>query len=112
MLAIPPSRLPEFTTICERERCPFAVVGIATDDNRLRVSDRHFGDLPVDMDMDALLGKPPRMTRDVDHLLSLEVAFDPSSLELKDAAYRVLHLPAVADKTFLISCLLYTSRCV
>ena len=103
VLAIPPSRLPEFTAICERERCPFAVVGVATDDNRLRVSDRHFGDLPVDMDMDALLGKPPRMTRDVDHLLSLEVAFDPSSLELKDAAYRVLHLPAVADKTFLIS---------
>ncbi|MDQ5905238.1 MAG: Phosphoribosylformylglycinamidine synthase, partial [Pseudomonadota bacterium] len=58
---------------------------------------------PVDMDMDALLGEPPRMTRDVVHLPPVTVAFDPTSVELKDAAYRVLRLPAVADKTFLIS---------
>ncbi len=103
VMAIPPSRLPEFRAMCERERCPFAVVGIATDDNRLVVADRHFGNNPVDMDMDALLGKPPRMTRDVGRLPSVGVPFDPTSLDLKDAAYRVLRLPTVADKTFLIA---------
>jgi len=103
VMAIPASRLPEFKDFCERERCPFAVVGVATDDNRLIVADRHFGNNPVDMDMDALLGKPPRMTRDVDHQPSLDVPFDPASVDLKDAAYRVLRLPAVANKTFLIS---------
>ncbi|MBL0209124.1 MAG: phosphoribosylformylglycinamidine synthase [Propionivibrio sp.] len=103
VLAIPPSRLPEVTAICARERCPLAVVGVATADHRLRVTDRHFGDHPVDMDMDALLGKPPRMTREAAHLPSPGIAFDPTAVELKDAAYRVLRLPAVADKTFLIS---------
>ena len=103
VLAIPPSRLPEFRAMCERERCPFAVVGVATDDNRLVVADRHFGNNPVDMDMDALLGKPPRMTRDVTRLPSVAVAFDPAAVDVKEAAYRVLRLPTVADKTFLIS---------
>ncbi len=103
VMAIPPSRLDEFRAICERERCPFAVVGTASEDNRLIVADRHFGNNPVDMDMDALLGKPPRMTRDVQHLPSTNLPFDPAAVELKEAAYRVLRLPAVADKTFLIS---------
>jgi phosphoribosylformylglycinamidine synthase len=103
VMAIPPSRLEEFAHLCERERCPFAVVGATTSEKRLIVADRHFANNPVDMDMDALLGKPPRMTRDVVHLPPLSVPFDPTSVELKDAAYRVLRLPAVADKTFLIS---------
>ena len=103
VLAIPPSRLPEFEAMCERERCPFAVVGKATDDNRLVVADRHFGNDPVDMDMDALLGKPPRLTRDVARLPGAEIALDATTIDLKDAAYRVLRLPAVADKTFLIT---------
>ncbi|WP_263772366.1 phosphoribosylformylglycinamidine synthase [Propionivibrio soli] len=103
VLAIPPSRLAEFEAMCERERCPFAVVGTASDDNRLVVADRHFGNKPVDMDMDALLGKPPRMTRDVTRLPNVAEALDSSSIDIKDAAYRVLRLPAVADKTFLIS---------
>ncbi len=103
VLAIPPSRLPEFAAICARERCPFAVVGTAADDNRLIVSDRHFGDCPVDMDMEALLGKPPRMIREATHEPLSGVPFDPAAVTLKDAAYRVLRLPAVADKTFLIS---------
>jgi phosphoribosylformylglycinamidine synthase len=103
VLAISPTRLAEFRAICERERCPFAVVGTATRDQRLVVADRHFGNTPVDMDMAALLGKPPRMTRAVGHLPSPEVAFDPAAVDLRAAAYRVLRLPAVADKTFLIS---------
>ena len=103
VMAIPPTRLDEFEAICARERCPFAVVGVATDDNRLIVADRHFGNHPVDMDMDALLGKPPRMTREVGHRPLPVQPFDPVSVDLKEAVYRVLHLPAVADKTFLIS---------
>ena len=103
VLAIPPSRLPEFAAMCERERCLFAVVGVATTDKRLVVADRHFANNPVDMDMDALLGKPPRMTRDVARLPSPDVPFDPTSVELKDAVYRVLRVPAVANKSFLIT---------
>ena len=60
-----PSSLDFFRALCERERCPFAVVGVATDDHRLEVRDPLFGNKPVDMDLPALLGKPPRMTRDV-----------------------------------------------
>ncbi|QWT45304.1 phosphoribosylformylglycinamidine synthase [Azospira inquinata] len=103
VLAVPPTRLEEFRALCERERCPFAVVGVATDDGRLRVKDELLGADPVDMDMEALLGKPPRMTRDAQHQLPVTLAFDPTGVDLKEAAYRVLQLPAVADKTFLIT---------
>jgi phosphoribosylformylglycinamidine synthase len=103
VLALPPERLPEFRALCERERCPFAVVGEATGDGHLTVTDDHFGVNPVDMEMEALLGKPPRMTRDVQHLPPTYVEFDAASLELKEAAYRLMKLPTIADKTFLIS---------
>ncbi|MCB1931542.1 MAG: phosphoribosylformylglycinamidine synthase [Candidatus Accumulibacter sp.] len=103
VMAIAPGRLAEFTALCERERCPFAVVGVSTSEKRLVVADSHFGNDPVDMDMDALLGKPPRMTRTAAHLPPLGVPFDATSVELREAAGRVLRLPAVADKTFLIT---------
>ncbi len=103
VLAIAPERLEEFALLCERERCPFAVVGTATADTRLRVEDRHFGNRPVDMDMAALLGKPPRLTRTVTHQPTSLPAFDATAVELRDAVYRVMRLPAVADKTFLIT---------
>ena len=103
VLALPPSRLEEFAHMCERERCPFAVVGQTTAEHRLIVADSHFGNNPVDMDMDELLGKPPRMTRDVVHLPPVVVPLDATAFELKDAAYRLMRLPAIADKTFLIS---------
>ncbi len=103
VLAIPPERIEEFRVLCERERCPFAVVGEATGDGHLTVTDDHFGVNPVDMEMEALLGKPPRMTRDVTHQPTSSVALDVVSLELKDAAYRLMKLPTIADKTFLIT---------
>ncbi len=103
VLAIPPNRIGEFQAMCERERCPFAVVGEATGDGHLTVTDAHFGVNPVDMEMEALLGKPPRMTRDVTSQPSTFVPFDAVSIELKDAAYRLMRLPTIADKTFLIS---------
>ena len=103
VLAIAPERLAEFSAICERERCPFAVVGTTTGERRLVVADSHFGNLPVDMDLDALLGKPPRMTRLADHLPPVVSPFDVAALDLREAAFRVLRLPAVADKSFLIT---------
>ncbi|WP_313953704.1 phosphoribosylformylglycinamidine synthase [Accumulibacter sp.] len=103
VMAIAPGRLAEFQALCARERCPFAVVGVTTSDKRLVVADSHFGNDPVDMDMDALLGKPPRMTRTATHLAPRTVPFDPTTVDLREAAGRVLRLPAVADKTFLIT---------
>ncbi|MDR2164078.1 MAG: phosphoribosylformylglycinamidine synthase, partial [Zoogloeaceae bacterium] len=102
-LAIAAGRLDDFTAICARERCPFAVVGETTSDGRLVVSDRHFGNMPVDMSMDALLGKPPRMRREVVRQASATIPFMPDAIDLREAVFRLLKLPAIADKTFLIT---------
>ncbi|MFP5380643.1 MAG: phosphoribosylformylglycinamidine synthase [Gammaproteobacteria bacterium] len=103
VLAIPPGRLDEFRAICERERCPFAVLGEATAENHLLVTDRHFGNAPVDVGLDVILGKPPKMTRDVVHQPALPAPLALDGIELKDAVYRVLAMPGVASKMFLIS---------
>jgi phosphoribosylformylglycinamidine synthase len=103
VLAIAPRALERFSAICERERCPFAVVGEATDDGRLTVIDAQFGNQPVDMDLSVLLGKPPKMTRDVSRVRRALQAFDTGGIGIAEAAYRVLRLPSVSDKTFLIS---------
>jgi len=103
VMAIAQQDMPRFAEICERERCPFAVVGHATEEKHLTVEDSHFGNKPVDMDLSVLLGKPPKMTRDVRHETRELPAFDTASLDLEEAAHRVLRLPGVADKTFLIT---------
>lgn len=103
VLAIDPKDLLAFEAICERERCPFAVVGRVTDEKQLVLADDHFDNKPVDMPMNVLLGKPPKMTRDVSRITPELTAFDASDIELKEAAYRVLRLPSVADKSFLIN---------
>ena len=103
VMAVARNDLARFAEICERERCPFAVVGEATEERHLTVEDRHFGNKPVDMDLSVLLGKPPKMTREVAHLPRALPAFDTSVIDLMDAAQRVLRLPGVADKTFLIT---------
>jgi len=103
VLAIAPASLPAFRAICERERCPFAVVGVATADGRLEVADREFGNRPVDVPLDVILGKAPRMTRDVRHAKPRLQAWDARGVDLREAAYRVLRFPAVADKTFLVT---------
>jgi phosphoribosylformylglycinamidine synthase len=102
-MAIAQEDIPRFTEICERERCPFAIVGYATEDRHLTVEDSHFGNKPVDMDLSVLLGKPPKMTRDVSHVERRLDQFDTSNIKLKEAVERVLRLPGVADKTFLIT---------
>ena len=103
VLAVAKQDLPRFAAMCERERCPYAVVGEATEARHLTVEDAHFENKPVDMDMSVLLGKPPKMTRDVQHLSRELPTFDASNINLVEAVDRVLHLPGVADKTFLIT---------
>jgi len=103
VMAIAADRFEAFKALCERERCPFAVVGKATDDQRLQVQDPLFANNPVDMDLGVLLGKPPKMTRDVKHRRRQLPDLDLSGVNLKEAASRVLRLPAVANKTFLVS---------
>ncbi len=105
VLAIDPLRLEEFSALCARESCPFAIVGKGTREKFLRVEDPLLGQVPVHMELEALLGKPPRMVRSVDHesrpLTELELP--PVAENFQEALVRVLHLPAVADKTFLIT---------
>jgi phosphoribosylformylglycinamidine synthase len=103
VLAVTQDQLPLFEEICARERCPFAVVGVTTEERHLTVEDRHFANKPVDMDLSVLLGKPPKMLRDVKSVKKSLTAFDTSKINLEDAAARVLRLPGVADKTFLIT---------
>jgi phosphoribosylformylglycinamidine synthase len=103
VLAIAPARLDEFRALCERERCPFAVLGEATEERQLVVSDSHFGNKAVDMPMEVLLGKPPRMHRNASRRVAAGNAVDLAAIDLKEAALRVLRLPAVASKSFLIT---------
>jgi len=103
VLAIAQENLALFKSICERERCPFAIVGTATEERHLTVADSHFDNEPVDMDLSVLLGKPPKMMRDVKSVAKQLSAFDTRNIDLEEAASRVLRLPGVADKTFLIT---------
>ncbi len=103
VLAIAPESLEQFRALCERERCPFAVVGTATEERQLKVIDPAHDNSPVDMPMDVLLGKPPKMHRDVTHAASDFPPVDLTGIDLLEAAQRVLRLPTVADKSFLIT---------
>lgn len=102
VLAIRPEALPLFTAFCERERCLYAVIGEATEQEQLVVSDRLFGNKPVDLPMPVLFGKPPKMHRSAKRIQPQLNAFDGSGIILAEAVRRVLAFPAVADKSFLI----------
>ena len=103
VLSILPEDLDKFRAICERERCQFAVVGTATDDGHLQVRDELFGNSPVDLPLNVLLGKPPKTTRTDETQKQPAQAFSAAQYDLKESAYRVLRLPAVAAKNFLIT---------
>ncbi len=107
VLAIAPESLERFAALCERERCPFSVVGVATDDGELVLApgpdDDEGDDRPIDMPMEVLLGKPPRMTRDVARIVRSAPALDLAGLDVRDAAYAILRHPSVASKRFLIT---------
>ncbi len=103
VMAVPADRLDTFAAICARERAPFAVVGEATAEKRLVLHDPHFGNTPIDMPLEVLLGKPPRMHRSETSLARPQRPLDLNGLTLAEATRRVLVHPTVADKTFLIS---------
>ena len=92
-----------FEELCARERCPVAFIGEATGDGRLVLTDRQFGDSPIDMDVKVLLGKPPRMVRKVKHVKAKHRPLDLAGVKTTDAFFRLLNLPTVADKTFLVT---------
>jgi phosphoribosylformylglycinamidine synthase len=116
VLAVDPDDLSTFETIAKRERCPFSVVGVSTDEQRLVVTDRTLGDKPIDIAMSVLFGKPPRMERTAETATPPRPAFDPSLATylptytgapvtslLGETVNRVLRLPSVGSKSFLIT---------
>ena len=103
VMAVAPENLALFEQFCERERCPYAIVGEATEEHHLILGDTHFDNNPVDLPMSVLFGKPPKMHRDVETNEPELQSFDAQGIELADAAQRVLSLPTVASKSFLIT---------
>ena len=103
VLAIAPERLADFAALCARERCPYAVLGEITAERTLKVDDPELGETPVDMPMDVLLGKPPRMLRDVRRSAPPRDEFSAAGIDPAEAALRVLRLPTVGDKGFLVT---------
>ena len=103
VVAVERDRLPLFESLCQRERCLYAVVGEATEERVLTVSDSHFNNHPVDMPLDVLLGKPPKLAINAEHQVGASDAFDTATISLDEAVARVLQLPAVAAKNFLIT---------
>ncbi|WP_297810200.1 phosphoribosylformylglycinamidine synthase [uncultured Methylophaga sp.] len=103
VLGVHPDRVEEFQAICERERCPWAVVGETTEDEHLLLGDADNETLPIDMPMSLLLGKPPKMLRDVKRVNKQYAELDFSGISAEHALERVLKLPTVASKNFLIT---------
>ncbi len=102
VLVVAGDRLADFGALCRRERCPYAVLGEITDDGRLVVTDRWFGEPAVDLPMDMLLGRTPRLRREARRDPRPAAALATDDIEVADACRRVLSHPTVADKSFLI----------
>lgn len=105
VLGIDASDLQKFTEICQRERCLFSVVGKATEEKQLIVSDKLFKNNPIDIPMDLLFGNPPKMTKAISSKREVvsRKSFDFSQIKLGEAIERVLHMPSVGSKKFLIT---------
>ncbi|WAJ71520.1 phosphoribosylformylglycinamidine synthase [Catenovulum adriaticum] len=103
VMAIPAENIDTFAKICERERALYAVIGEATEERHLRLDDSHFDNKPIDLPLDVLLGKTPKIQKDVVSAKLNPVAFETANIDINDAAERVLRLPTVAEKTFLIT---------
>ena len=103
VLSVAADQLPLFDELCRRERAPYAVIGEAVAEQHLTMSDSHFDNQPIDLPLDVLLGKTPKMTRDVQTRKAAGEAIDSRDISIADAVNRVLHLPAVAEKTFLVT---------
>ncbi|NBX45593.1 MAG: phosphoribosylformylglycinamidine synthase, partial [Gammaproteobacteria bacterium] len=103
VLVVAAEQIDLFAELCARERCPHAVIGTLTDDGVLQVNDSLLEQTPVEMPLEVLLGKAPRMRREVTTVASPEQIFGLTMLDPREALRRVLRFPAVADKTFLIT---------
>ena len=103
VLAVAADKLPQFEEICLRERAPYAVIGEATEEKHLTLHDSHFNNNPIDLPMNVLLGKTPKMHREVSSKAVENQPLDQQGIQLKEALHRVLRLPVVAEKTFLIA---------
>ncbi|MBB1268122.1 phosphoribosylformylglycinamidine synthase [Shewanella sp. SR44-3] len=103
VLSVAPENLVQFEQICLRERAPFAVVGEATSEQHLTLADSHFNNKPIDLPLEVLLGKAPKMSRDVVSKKAQSPALDESQITVDEAVTRILSLPTVADKSFLIT---------
>lgn len=103
VLAVADEQLPVFEALCARERCPFAVVGEATEELNLLLQDSTFDNAPIDLPMSVLFGKPPKMHRNVQSVNAAPQRFELAGINADEAAERVLKLPAVASKSFLIT---------
>ncbi|NVK53970.1 MAG: phosphoribosylformylglycinamidine synthase [Alteromonadaceae bacterium] len=103
VMSVAPEKLAVFEAICRRERAPFAVIGEATQEQHLLLNDAHFDNQPIDLPLEVLLGKAPKMHRDVTSAQHASTELDRTEITLADAAERLLRLPAIAEKTFLIT---------
>ncbi|HKY00489.1 MAG TPA: phosphoribosylformylglycinamidine synthase, partial [Steroidobacteraceae bacterium] len=103
VLALEPAGLDNFVALCRRERCPHAVIGEASDDGWLRVADPRTDERVVDMPIADLLGRPPRMRRSAARRRRRGDGFDGSGIDAREALERLLRLPAIADKGFLVT---------
>ncbi len=103
VIAVKSDDLSVFDALCRRERAPYAVVGQATEQQHLRLDDSHFNNLPVDLPMSVLFGKPPKMHREVDSTRLLGTEFSINQIAFDQALERILRLPSVASKSFLIT---------
>ena len=103
VLAIDPKHLERFEAIAKRERCPYAKIGHATAEQKLIVTDEHFKNTPIELPLDVLFGKPPKMHRKIRTFTPKHQPFDASKCSLRESAERVIRFPTVADKSFLIT---------
>jgi phosphoribosylformylglycinamidine synthase len=103
VIGILDKNLPAFAAMCERENAPYAVVGRTTDKDELILNDTHFENAPIDMPLSMLLGKPPLVHREDNHIEIERTAIDTANIDIDEAARRVLRLPTVASKAFLIT---------
>jgi phosphoribosylformylglycinamidine synthase len=103
VLAVNPEHIDKFISLCQRERAPYAVLGESTENEQLVLNDSHFNNKAIDIPMSVLLGKMPKMKRNASTEANDATDFDTSSLDLKETIDRVLYLPTVASKSFLIT---------
>lgn len=103
VLAIDAARLAAFEAICRRERCPYAIVGAASEDEHLILEDERSGTRAIDVPLSLLFDQTPRMVREAGRALGPGASIDTDGIDLAEAAMRVLRLPAVAAKTFLVT---------